>query len=251
MKTGQRADLLLVERGFFESRAKAQEAIAAGLVEADGRVLRKASETLAETVAIEAQAPYPWVSRGGCKLVAALDAFGFDPSGHVCLDVGASTGGFTHVLLERGAKCVHAIDVGHGQLHAKLASDPRVDAHEGLDARKLSSGLFQAPPQAITCDVSFISLKLVLPFLLPLAASESFIVLLIKPQFEVGPAHIVKGIVKSDEMRQKACTDIADTVNALGWRVSGVIPSPITGSDGNQEYLLGAKSPETSDAHVI
>ncbi len=149
----QRADLLLVARGFFESRAKAQEAIAAGLVRADGRVLCKASETLDEAAAIEAEAPYPWVSRGGLKLAAALEAFGFDPRDLVCLDIGASTGGFTHVLLDRGAKLVHAIDVGHGQLHPKIAQDLRVDAHEGMDARKLTPALFQEPPRLITCDV--------------------------------------------------------------------------------------------------
>jgi 23S rRNA (cytidine1920-2'-O)/16S rRNA (cytidine1409-2'-O)-methyltransferase len=243
MKTGQRADLMLVSRGFFESRAKAQEAIAAGHVCADGRVLRKPSETIASTAAIEATAPYPWVSRGGLKLEAALDAFGFDPQGLVSLDIGASTGGFTHVLLDRGALRVYAIDVGHGQLHAKLANDPRVDAHEGLDARKLSPALFPQAPRVITCDVSFISLKLVLPTVLPLAGENACLALLIKPQFEAGPAHVVKGIVKSEAARQQACADVTACVEALGWSVVGLIASPITGSDGNCEYLLGARSP--------
>ncbi len=238
-----RADTALVARGLFESRAKAQEAIAAGLVRADGRVLRKASEALAETAAIEAEAPYPWVSRGGLKLAAALDAFGFDPQGCVCLDTGASTGGFTHVLLERGAKLVYAIDVGHGQLHPKIAQDPRVDAHEGLDARKLTPALFKQPPRLITCDVSFISLKLILPAVLPLAADDACLAALIKPQFEVGPAHVVKGIVKSEAVRQEACAAIAACVEALGWSVTGLIPSPIAGGDGNIEFLLGARVP--------
>lgn len=234
---------MLVERGFFESRAKAQEAIAAGHVCADGRVLRKASETIAPSAEIQAKAPYPWVSRGGLKLVAALDHFGIDPKGLVCLDIGASTGGFTHVLLDRGATRVHAIDVGHGQLHGKLAQDPRVDAHEGMDARKLSPAFFAEPPRLITFDVSFISLKLVLPVVLPLAGGDAMLAALIKPQFEVGPAHVVKGIVKSEEARRQACADVTACIEALGWSVIGLIPSPITGSDGNCEYLLGARLP--------
>jgi 23S rRNA (cytidine1920-2'-O)/16S rRNA (cytidine1409-2'-O)-methyltransferase len=237
-----RADLLLVSRGLFESRAKAQEAIAAGHVSADGRVLRKASETIVSTAEIEATAPYPWVSRGGLKLAAALDAFGIDPKGLICLDIGASTGGFTHVLLERGAMRVHAIDVGHGQLHAKLANDTRVDAHEGMDARKISPTLFAKPPRLITCDVSFISLSLILSAALALAGDDAMLVLLIKPQFEAGPTYVVKGIVKSEEARQAACAKIAACVEDLGWHVIGLIPSPITGSDGNQEFLLAATS---------
>jgi len=241
----QRADLMLVERGFFESRAKAQEAIAAGLVLADGRVLRKASETIAPSAQLEAAPLYPWVSRGGLKLTAALDAFGIDPRGLVCLDIGASTGGFTHVLLDRGATCVHAIDVGHGQLHPKIAQDPRVDAHEGKDARKVSPAMFLQPPCLITCDVSFISLTLILPAVLPLAAAGARLILLIKPQFEAGPAHVVKGIVKSEEARQLACAKIAACAEALGWTKIGLIPCPVTGSDGNQEYLFGAASPSS------
>jgi 23S rRNA (cytidine1920-2'-O)/16S rRNA (cytidine1409-2'-O)-methyltransferase len=238
----QRADLMLVERGFFESRAKAQEAIAAGHVFVDGQVVRKASETIAGAATIEATPVYPWVSRGGLKLSAALDAFEIDPQGFVCLDIGASTGGFTDVLLHRGAARVHAIDVGHGQLHEKLRADPRVDAHEGLDARKLTPTLFVQAPRLITCDVSFISLKLVLPPVLALANANASLVSLIKPQFEVGPAQVVKGIVKSEDARFKACADIRACVEACGWIVTGLIPSPVTGSDGNQEYLLGARS---------
>jgi len=235
-----RADLFLVARGFYESRAKAQEAIAAGLVSVDGKVLRKASQTLSETAVIEAERPYPWVSRGGCKLEAALDAFGFDPKGRACLDIGASTGGFSHVLLERGAAHIDAIDVGHGQLHPKLADDPRLSLHEGFDARSLTPEFFTQPPQAITCDVSFISVKLILPVALPLAAEGAFLALLIKPQFEAGPAHVDKGIVKSDKVREAVCHDIKTLVERLSWQVTGLIPSPIKGGDGNQEYLLGA-----------
>jgi len=250
--SAQRADLMLAERGLFESRAKAQEAIAAGLVKADGRVLRKASAMISGTADIKAEAPYPWVSRGGCKLAAALDAFGVDPQRSVCLDIGASTGGFTHVLLDRGALRVHAIDVGHGQLHPKLAADPRVDSHEGLDARKLSPALFEQRPQLITCDVSFISLKLIVPAILPLANAKAALILLIKPQFEAGPSHVVKGIVKSEEARQRVCAEITACVEDCGWTAIGIIPSPVTGSDGNQEYLLGARAPSSAlkDDHI-
>jgi 23S rRNA (cytidine1920-2'-O)/16S rRNA (cytidine1409-2'-O)-methyltransferase len=242
----QRADVTLVERGFFESRAKAQEAIAAGHVSADGHILRKASETIPTDATVEAKPLYPWVSRGGLKLVAALEAFSINPQGLVCLDIGASTGGFTHVLLDRDAKRVYAIDVGHGQLHAKLKDDPRVYAHEGLDARQLSPTLFDEAPRLITCDVSFISLKLVLPPVLALAATPATLTALVKPQFEAGPANVVKGIVKSEEARRKACTDVAACVEANGWILKGIIPSPITGSDGNHEYLLAATSPAGS-----
>ncbi|HLH50919.1 MAG TPA: SAM-dependent methyltransferase, partial [Roseiarcus sp.] len=166
----KRADLLLVERGEFPSRARARAAIEAGLVRVGGETLRKASALIELDAAIEAGAPHPWVSRGGVKLAAALDAFALDPAGLACLDVGASTGGFTDVLLARGARCVYAVDVGREQLDPRLRADPRVVVHEGLDARKLAPRLFAAPPEAIVCDVSFISLRLVLPAILPLAA---------------------------------------------------------------------------------
>jgi 23S rRNA (cytidine1920-2'-O)/16S rRNA (cytidine1409-2'-O)-methyltransferase len=236
----QRADLALVERGFFESRAKAQEAIAAGLVRVNGKTIRKPSEHIGMDVPIEAEAPYPWVSRGGVKLAAALDAFAFDPKDRVCLDIGASTGGFTHVLLARGAAHVYAIDVGHGQLHAKLQDDPRVSAREGTDARQLAKSDFDRPISMLTCDVSFISLKLVLPALLPLAAQQAWLVALIKPQFEVGPTHVVKGIVKDEGARTRACEDIVMHLHNAGWHVIGPIASPIEGGDGNREYLVGA-----------
>lgn len=237
----RRIDVLLVERGLFDSRAKAQEAIAAGKVRVDGRCVRKASEKFASDARIQAEAPYPWVSRGGVKLAAACDHFGFSPSARVCLDVGASTGGFTHVLLARGAACVHAIDVGHGQLHPSLAADPRVMARDKSDARGLRPGQFPELPSAIVCDVSFISLALVLPTALALAPRGAWLVALIKPQFEVGPAFVTKGLVKDAGARDKAVAAIADVVRVAGWQVEGVIPSPIAGGDGNIEFLLGAR----------
>jgi 23S rRNA (cytidine1920-2'-O)/16S rRNA (cytidine1409-2'-O)-methyltransferase len=236
----QRADLALVERGFFASRAKAQEAIALGLVRIDGKILSKASAPIDPASQIEADAPYPWVSRGGVKLAAALDAFDFDPRDCTCLDVGASTGGFTEVLLDRGAAQVYAVDVGRGQLHPKLHDNPRVLSREATDARTLAKGDFATPPNFISCDVSFISLRLILPTLLEVAATGAKLIALIKPQFEVGPALVVKGIVKDENARQRACADIEALLRNAGWIIEGLIPSPIEGSDGNREYLIGA-----------
>jgi 23S rRNA (cytidine1920-2'-O)/16S rRNA (cytidine1409-2'-O)-methyltransferase len=236
----QRADIALVERCFFESRAKAQEAIAAGGVRADGRRVRKASELIDAGANIEALAPYPWVSRGGVKLSAALDAFGFNPAGRVCLDIGASTGGFTHVLLTRGAAAVIAVDVGRGQLHPDVAGDPRVTSREATDARSLDARDLPEPPQLITFDVSFISLVLVLPPVFPLASPDAKLIALIKPQFEAGPAHVVKGIVRDPAIHEKVCARVSALIRSLGWRVEGLIPSPIEGGDGNREFLIGA-----------
>lgn len=236
----QRADLALVSRGLFASRAKAQEAIASGLVRVDGKVLTKPSALIDGASRVEAAPPYPWVSRGGVKLVAALEAFGFNPDGRICLDCGASTGGFTQVLLARGAAHVYAVDVGRGQLHAKLASDPRVRLMEATDARSLTATSFAEAPRFITCDVSFISLRLVLPKLLALSAPDACLVALIKPQFEVGPAFVVKGIVKDAAARARACGDIEALLRDAGWAIRGTIPSPIDGADGNREYLIGA-----------
>ncbi len=236
----QRADLALVERKLFESRARAQQAIAAGGVRADGRLVRKPSELIDASARIEAAAPHPWVSRGGVKLAAALDAFGFDPAGRVCLDIGASTGGFVHVLLARGAASVLAVDVGRGQLHPDIAGDPRVTSREATDARSLKAGDLPAPPQLLTFDVSFISLSLVLPAVLPLAAPEASLVALIKPQFEAGPAHVVKGIVRDGAIHDEICARVSALIAALDWRVEGLIPSPIEGGDGNREFLVGA-----------
>ena len=236
----QRADRLLVERGLFDSRAKAQAAIAAGLVSANGVIVRKASEEIASDAAIEAMPAHPYVSRGGLKLAAALDHFGFDPKGRVCLDVGASTGGFTQVLLERGATRVYAVDVGREQLHDSLRARPEVISLEATDIRNLAPERFDPKPDLVTIDVSFISLKQVLPPALALAKPPAQLVALIKPQFEAGRDVLKKGIVRDETVRQAVCDDIVAFVASLGWRVIGVIPSPITGGDGNIEFLLGA-----------
>lgn len=238
--THRRADVALVGRQLFASRAKAQEAIAAGLVRAAGKIIRKASESIRSNAEIEATPAYPWVSRGGVKLAAALDAFDFDPAGRVCLDVGASTGGFTHVLLARGAAEVVCVDTGHGQLHRDIARDPRVVSREGVDARSLTGSSLARAPSFVTCDVSFISLTLVLPAVLPLAASSASLVALVKPQFEAGPGRAVKGIVKDSAIRRESCEKIESLVKSLGWLAIGILPSPIEGGDGNQEFLLGA-----------
>src|SRR6202011_1147172 len=184
MTSRRRADLLLVERGLFESRAKAQAAIAAGLVTAGDVPVRKASEEIPIDAALHAEAAHPWVSRGGVKLEAARDRFGFDPAGHVCLDVGASTGGFTQVLLARGARRVYAIDVGTGQLHPCLRNEPKIVSLERTDIRALDRGQLAEPPDFITIDVSFISLKPALPAAFALAARPTHVLALVKPQFE-------------------------------------------------------------------
>jgi 23S rRNA (cytidine1920-2'-O)/16S rRNA (cytidine1409-2'-O)-methyltransferase len=240
MSTRQRADRLLVERGLFDSRTKAQAAIAAGLVTANAAPVRKASEEIAVDAALSATPAHPYVSRGGVKLAAALDHFKFDPQGRICLDVGASTGGFTQVLLERGAKCVYAVDVGHGQLHESLRGRPEIVSLEQTDIRTLSAAQLNEPPDLVTVDVSFISLKLALPPALALAKPPAQLIALIKPQFEAGRAQAKKGIVRDPAVHAAVCDDISAFVASLGWRVLGIIPSPIAGGDGNTEFLLGA-----------
>lgn len=236
----RRADRLLVERGLFDSRAKAQAAIAAGLVTANDVPVRKASEEIALEATLSATPAHPFVSRGGVKLAAALDHFGFDVSGKVCLDVGASTGGFVQVLVERGARKVYAVDVGRGQLHESLRTQPAITVLEETDIREIVPELIDPSPEVITVDVSFVSLKLVLPAALALAAAPSRLVALVKPQFEVGRARLKKGIVRDGAAHKAVCDDIAEFVASLGWRVVGVVPSPIAGGDGNLEFLLGA-----------
>ncbi|WP_279358285.1 TlyA family RNA methyltransferase [Methylobacterium indicum] len=241
MTTGerQRADRLLVEAGHFESRSRAQAAIEAGLVRADGIVVRRASDLIARGAAIVAEAPHPYVSRGGLKLAAALDAFGIDPAGRDCLDIGASTGGFTDVLLRRGARFVHAVDVGRFQLHPSLAADPRVAALEATDARALTP--FPEPPSLLVIDVSFISLRLVLPPVVPLLAPGAALAALIKPQFEAGREHVGRGgLVRDEAVQEAVCARIRDLVASLGFTVRGLIPSPVEGGDGNREFLIGA-----------
>jgi 23S rRNA (cytidine1920-2'-O)/16S rRNA (cytidine1409-2'-O)-methyltransferase len=233
-----RADRVLVERGMFESRAKAQAAIAAGLVTANGIAVRKASDEIERDAIIEAQPAHPYVSRGGLKLAAALDHFNFDPKGRVCLDVGASTGGFTQVLLERGAAKVYAVDVGREQLHASLRLRPDVVSLEATDIRELPP--LEPAPDFVVIDVSFISLKQVIPAALKLVTSPAYLVALIKPQFEAGRERVKKGVVRDPNVHVAVCDDIVAFVRSLGWRVLGVIPSPIAGGDGNREFLLGA-----------
>lgn len=240
MPTRQRIDRLLVERGMFESRAKAQAAIKAGLVLAGDAVVRKASEEIAVDARLQARAAHPYVSRGGVKLAAALDRFGFDPRGRVCLDVGASTGGFSQVLLERGAKCVYAVEGGRGQLHDSLRIRPEIISLEETDIRKLTPALLNEVPDFVAIDVSFISLKLVLPPAIAHTREPAQLIALIKPQFEAGRAALKRGIVRDVAVHEAVCAEISAFVAALGWRVMGMMPSPITGGDGNAEFLLGA-----------
>jgi 23S rRNA (cytidine1920-2'-O)/16S rRNA (cytidine1409-2'-O)-methyltransferase len=245
MTERQRADLLLVERGFFESRAKAQAAIAAGLVRANGKIVAKPSENLLRDAAIEAEPAFPFVSRGGVKLEAALSAFGFDLKGRLCIDIGASTGGFTDAMLRHGAARVIAVDVGREQLHPSLRADPRVESHEGTDIRTFA---IDGPlPDFASVDVSFIGLEAILSPLVNLLAPRCEAVLLVKPQFEVGRAQIGKGGIVKDEAAVLAVLDrIGAAMSALNFEVLGIIASPIAGGDGNQEFLLGARRVETA-----
>jgi len=240
MADKQRADRLLVARGLFDSRAKAQAAIAAGHVTANDVPVRKPSEEIALDAALRATPAHPFVSRGGVKLAAALDNFGFDARGKVCLDVGASTGGFTQVLLERGARKIYAVDVGRAQLHDSLRAQPKVIVLEETDIRGIDPARIDPPPDLITIDVSFVSLKLILPAALALAGTPAQLVALVKPQFEVGRARLKKGVVRDAAAHKAVCDDIAAFVVSLGWRIVGVTPSPIAGGDGNAEFLLGA-----------
>ncbi|QGM96598.1 TlyA family RNA methyltransferase [Methylocystis parvus] len=240
---GKRADAALCEWGFFESRAKAREAIEAGLVTVDGRVVTKPSTPIAEGAQIVACAPYPWVSRGGVKLAHALDAFGVDPADRFCLDIGSSTGGFTDVLLSRGARHVVAVDVGHDQLHEKLRGDARVTSMEGQDARTLTRAQLAEAPALIVMDASFISLSALLPNVVALAGPQAEIVALIKPQFEAGRGAAKKGVVRDERIHAGACDKARRDLEALGWRVKGVVASPIEGGDGNREFLIHAARP--------
>lgn len=241
MTPRKRADILLVERGLFESRAKAQAAIAAGRVMADGTPVRKASDAVPLAAELQAEPAYRWVSRGGVKLAAALDHFGFDPRGRVCLDVGASTGGFTEVLVARGARRVYAVDVGREQLHASLRHDMRVVSLEATDIRALDAAALPRKPDFVVVDVSFISLKLVLPALDPLLRRPAHLIALIKPQFEAGKAQLKKGIVRDPAVHAAVCDDIAAFAASLRWDVVGVTPSPLEGGEGNKEFLMGAR----------
>jgi 23S rRNA (cytidine1920-2'-O)/16S rRNA (cytidine1409-2'-O)-methyltransferase len=238
-----RADSLLAERGFFESRAKARAAIEAGLVSADGITIAKPSQEIAQEAEIVAESPHPFVSRGGVKLDFALEHFGVDVKDRYCLDLGASTGGFTDALLKQGARHVVAVDVGSGQLHPRIAQDPRVTSYEKLDARALEAAHLAEPPSLVVCDASFISLALLLQRPLSLAAKEATLVALIKPQFESGRGAGKKGVVRDAAAHEAACAKIAAAVRRLGWRVAGITPSPIDGGEGNREFLICGQRP--------
>ena len=238
----KRADILLVERGYFESRAKARAAIEAGGVTADGRRVAKASETVEEDAEIFAAPAHPYVGRGALKLVRALDAWPIVVAGRAVLDVGASTGGFTEVCLARGAARVYAVDVGRGQLHPRLAADPRVVSLEATDARALTPALIPEAPQLVVSDVSFISLEKALPAALALAAAGADLVALAKPQFEVGPERVGKGgLVKDEAARSEALEGVIGFLEASAWPVQATTDSPIEGGDGNREFLLWAR----------
>lgn len=239
-----RADLVLVERGLAESRARAQALILAGLVYEGTRRVEKPGDGVAQPEALSVRGrDHPWVSRGGLKLVKGLDHFGIDPAGLVGLDVGASTGGFTDVLLNRGAVKVYAVDVGHGQLAWSLRQDPRVVVLERTNARHLDRALVPDPVGIVVCDASFIGLETVLPAALALAAPGAWLVALIKPQFEVGPDRVGKGgVVRDPELHREVCDRITAWLAARpGWQVLGVTESPITGPEGNVEFLIGGR----------
>ncbi len=239
-----RLDQLLVERGLVESRAKAQALIMAGLVLSESRRLDKPGMTLPADTPLDLKGQeHPWVSRGGQKLAHALAHFAIDPKGWLAIDVGASTGGFTDVLLQSGAAKVHAVDVGHGQLAWKLRNDPRVVVQERVNARHLSQAEVPDPVDMVVCDASFIGLETILPAPLALTKPQAWLVALIKPQFEVGKGRVGKGgVVRDPALHAEVCQRIQDWVNGLpGWRVAGIEPSPILGPEGNVEFLLAAR----------
>src|ERR1700760_892596 len=237
----KRADLLLVERGLFESRARAQAAIEAGLVTANDRPVLKASEGIAEDAVIQAEPAHPFVSRGGVKLSGALEHYPIEIEDHVCLDVGASTGGFTEVLLANGAGLVFSVDVGRGQLHPSLHGHPKIVSMEETDIRAYDGKRLPARPDVVVIDTSFISLKLVLPVALSLAAAPMHLLALIKPQFEAPGKHSKGGILRDTAVHQAVCDDIAAFVAAQGCTDIKIFPSAIAGGDGNAEFFLGAR----------
>ena len=237
----ERADRLLVARGLFESRARAQAAIAAGLVTADGVPVRKASDEIALSAVIAATPEHPYVSRGGVKLAAALDEFALDVKGRIGLDVGASTGGFTEVLLARGAGRVIAVDVGSNQLHERLRGRDDIVSLEQTDIRTLDPARLAEQPDFATIDVSFISLKLVLPAVSKLLAPHAQLLALIKPQFEAERRHSKKGIIRDEAVQKMVCEDIGAFIASLGWQVGGLVPSAILGGDGNREFFIEAE----------
>jgi 23S rRNA (cytidine1920-2'-O)/16S rRNA (cytidine1409-2'-O)-methyltransferase len=233
--------MLLVERGLFESRARARAAIEAGHVTANDKPVLKASESIAPDAVLRAEPAHPFVSRGGVKLASAIEQYPFEIEDHVCLDIGASTGGFTEVLLANGASLVFAIDVGRNQLHRSLHGHPRLVSMEQTDIRKLEGKRLPQRPDIVVIDVSFISLKAVLPAALSLAAAPMHLLALIKPQFEAPAKHCKRGIVRDAAIHQAACDDIAAFASSLGCTEIRVFPAPITGGDGNIEFFIGAR----------
>ncbi len=238
-----RLDQLVVERGLAPSRSKAQALILAGAVFAGERRMDKAGAPVDPDLALEVRgANQPYVSRGGIKLAHGLDHFGIDPSGMTAIDVGASTGGFTDVLLQRGARRIYAVDVGHGQFDWRLRNDPRVVVLEKTNARYLSPAQVPEPVDLVVCDASFIPLRLVLPAALALTRPAGLLVALIKPQFEVARGEVGKGgVVRDPALHRRVCDDVAGWLQVeQGWRLSGIEPSPITGPKGNREFLIAA-----------
>lgn len=247
-KHKERLDKLLVERGLVESRAKAQALILAGQVFSAGQRLEKAGQLVAMEAPLSVKESMPFVSRGGLKLAAALDHFGVDAAGKVCLDIGASTGGFTDCLLQRGAARVVAVDVGHGQLDWKLRQDARVEVRENVNARYLQPADFSERFDLVVGDVSFISLTKILPVVPPLIQPSALVITLIKPQFEVGREEVGKGgIVRDEAAQQRVVTEIVGFAASIGLRSRGVVDSPILGADGNREFLV-CFEPLTSSA---
>ena len=241
----QRLDLALVERGLATTRARAQSLIMTRRVTLNGMFADKAGSTVAaEDVVAVVELEHPWVGRGGMKLAGALEAFAISPDGLVCADIGASTGGFTDVLLQKGARKVHAIDVGYGQLDAKLRADERVVNREKCNARYLDASDFDEPIELVSIDVSFISLKLILPAVLEFIAPRGRVVALIKPQFEVGKRDVGKGgIVRDDDARSAAVEGIVAFAKEIGFTVEGLVESPVRGAEGNVEFLVNLTAP--------
>ena len=243
MTDKSRLDQLLVDRGLAENRARARALVMAGKVFTGERRLDKPGVVIAADSPLEVRGrDHPWVSRGGVKLAHGLDRFAIDPQGAVALDIGASTGGFTDVLLSRGAARVYAVDVGHGQLDWKLRNDPRVVVLERTNARALTTALVPAPIELLVCDASFIGLRTLLPAPLRLMAPAAELMALIKPQFEVGPEQVGKGgVVRDPDLHQAACDRIRGWLDDRpGWTVRGIVESPITGPKGNKEFLIAA-----------
>ena len=237
----KRADIVLVERGLFESRARARAAIEAGLVRANDRPVTKPSEVIPADAELAAEPAHPYVSRGGVKLAGALEQYAIEIEDHVCLDVGASTGGFTEVLLANGAAMVFALDVGRNQLHPSLRDHAKIVSMEATDIRSFEGKRLPARPDVVVIDVSFISLKAVLPVALSLAAAPMHLLALIKPQFEVMGQHDKRGVIRDEAVHQKVCADIAAFAASLGCTAIEVFASSIKGGDGNAEFFLGAR----------